>query len=90
MPSFFAVIAQAMVEFTSPHDDHKIGSLIEADLLERHHDASCLFGMASRADFEINIRSWHTEAVEEGLAHAVVIVLTSVHKNMLEAIGKSV
>ena len=72
------------------HDDHQVRPLVEADPLEGQHDARRLLAMTAGAHAEIDVGPRQTESVEEGLAHARVVVLARVHQDMPEAFGEAV
>ncbi len=52
--------------------------------LQTDHDASCLLGISSRADLEIDDRPRHAQVIKEDLGHRFVVVLARVNDFVLD------
>ena len=68
------------------HDDHDVGGQLVDHRLEALHDPRCLCCVASRADIEIDVGGPDGELVEEDVAHGGVVVLASMHNDVLVAL----
>ena len=68
-------------------NDHQIGLLFQADLLEGDHDLCRLLGVRAAADFQVDVGLGHAEIVEEGFAHLLVVVLAGVDEEVLDLLG---
>ncbi len=82
--SFCAVIAQAMVEVTSPTTSTESLRSLDQQPLVARHDRRGLLGLRARADLEIDVRRGNAELVEEIARHARVVVLAGVDETIAQ------
>ena len=85
MPSFAATIADAMVELTSPYTTSQSGLMRHQHRLDALDDARGLHRMRARAHGQILVGRGDAEITKEVGGHAVIVVLSGVHDDLLDA-----
>ena len=67
--------------FLAHHQD-QVGGIIHQILLESHHDSCSLFGLRATTTAQIDIWLGDVKLFKEGLAHLLVVMLTSMHETI--------